>query len=416
MQNIFKSFLQTSSFSLKAEGSSMLPILHSEDVVYYRKTSFTKLNVNDIILIQKSKKLFTHRIIYTDDKKGGFLVTKGDNNPQSDGKIYSHQIMGKVIKAKRNGKEFDPNQIYLLQSSSYFQEIIIIKSLFEKKKIDFVFLKGLPLHLYSENTHPRRIYADCDVLVNKNDFQKAERILFKQGYKKQDSSLSMGQKSMKDKESELAYYKVINGFVVTFDLHLEVVFMMTQLGRLDSLYPQRLIDGLTEECLKTKGQVKIDNESFKILDTRYQILYLALHFFHHNYQGAFRLDFLDKVIRKSKPNGDLINQLIKSVKTYRLQNFVYPVFILLKKYYQTPIPQSFLIKIRPNNPLIREFVNSLIKTNIFNDEPRVRAGINRFRNLFLLSPEPLWKRIFIFINKQVIYSIVWIVWNKVKNC
>ena len=44
---------------------------------------------------------------------------------------------------------------------------------------------------------------------------------------------------MKDKESELAYYKIINGFMVTFDLHLEVVFMMTQLGRLEALYPQK---------------------------------------------------------------------------------------------------------------------------------------------------------------------------------
>ncbi len=411
MQNILKSLLKTKSFSLKAEGNSMLPVLHSGDVVFYRKTSLKGIKVNDLVLIKKNNKLFTHRVIY----KAVFLITKGDNNPESDGKIYPRQIIGKVVKVKRDGREFDPNQIYLLQSSLYFQEIIKIKFLFEKQNIDFVFLKGLPLHLYYEGEHPRRIYADCDVLVNKNDFQRAEKTLLKQGYKKQDSSLSKNQKHMKDKESELAYYKIINGFMVTFDLHLEVVFMMTQLGRLEALYPQKLIDKLTEECLKTKRQILINNEFFQILDAKYLILYLALHFFHHNYRGAFRLDFLDKVIRKSKLSSDSINQLIESVKTYRLQNFVYPAFVLLKKYYQTPIPQSFLEKIKPTNPLIRELVNSLIKTNIFDDEPRVKAGINRFKNLFFLSPEPLWRKVMIIFNPQVVYTGVWLVIQKIKE-
>jgi len=423
MQKILKYLLQKRLFSLKAEGNSMFPILHSGDTVYFRKTPPNKIKVNDFVLVMNNNKLFTHRVIYKkilrqaqDDGGGGFLITKGDNNPKSDGKIYPKQIISKVVKVKRNRKEFDPNQIYLLQSSLYLQEIIKIKRKFEKKSIDFVFLKGLPLHLSYENTHPRRIYADCDVLVNKNDFQKAENILLKQEYKKQDSSMSKGQQNIKDKESELAYYKIINGFVVMFDLHLEVVFMMTQLGRLEALYPQKLIDKLTEKCLKTKRGIKINGESFQTLDMRYLILYLALHFFHHNYQGAFRLEFLDKIIRKSKRDSDLINQLIESVKIYRLQNFVYPAFVLLKKYYQTPIPISFLKSIRPNFMYGSVATDPYIKNlNIFDDEPRVKAGINRFKNLFFLSPQPLWRKIFVFANKQVIYSIIWIVWNKVKK-
>jgi hypothetical protein len=64
------------------------------------------------------------------------------------------------------------------------QEIIKIKRAFEEENIDFVFLKGLPLHLYYEKTHPKRIYADCDVLINKKDFLEAEKIIIKFGYKK----------------------------------------------------------------------------------------------------------------------------------------------------------------------------------------------------------------------------------------
>ncbi len=441
MKKIFNSFLQSKSFSLKAEGNSMLPILHSGDVVYFRKPPFKKIKVNNLVLIRKDNKLFTHRAIYKNDKKSNFLITKGDNNPESDGKIYPRQIIGKVVKVKREGKEFDPNNIYLLQSSLYLQEIIKIKFLFEKQNTDFVFLKGLPLHLYYEKEHPRRIYADCDVLVNKKDFQRAEKILLEQGYKKQDSSLTNNLKKIKDKESELAYYKIINGFMVTFDLHLEVVFMMTQLGRLEALYPQKPINKLTEECLKTKRQVKINNEFFQILDTKYLILYLALHFFHHNYRGAFRLDFLDKIIRcghleRSERSSDQRERntrfagfltrkagfemtewekMSQDIVEFKLQNFVYPAFVLLKKYYQTPIPKSFLKSIKPTNSLTLKLVNSLINTNIFNDEPRVKAGINRFKNLFFLSPEPLWRKIVVFMNIQVIYSVIWIIWNKAKK-
>lgn len=388
----------------------MLPILHSGDVVFYWKTAFTKLKINDIVLVQKNKKLFTHRIIY---KTKQYLVTKGDNNPESDGKIYPNQIIGKVVKVKRNGKELDPNQIYLLQSSLYFQEILKIKSLFEKRNIDFVYLKGLPLHLFYEKAHPQRIYADCDILISSKAKNMGEKILLMRGYKKVDSNFSDIQTKLQDREIEISFYKIINGFYVVFDIHYEVSFLIVHLGKLEALYPQKLIDKLTKDCLKTRRQIKINGESFPILNTKYLILYLALHFFHHNFQGAFRLEFLDKVMEKSKLDSDLINQLIDIVKTYRLQSFVYPTFVLLKKYYQTPIPQGFLAKIKPRNSLTLKLVNSLISTNIFDDEPRIGAGIRRFKNLFILSPEPLWWKVMIVFNPQVLYTAIWLFWNKI---
>ncbi|MEK7078947.1 MAG: hypothetical protein AAB929_02655, partial [Patescibacteria group bacterium] len=108
-------------------------------------------------------------------------------------------------------------------------------------------------------------------------------------------------------------------------------------------------------------------------------------------------------------------KMSQDIVEFKLQNFVYPAFVLLKKYYQTPIPKSFLKSIKPTNSLTLKLVNSLINTNIFNDEPRVKAGINRFKNLFFLSPEPLWRKIVVFMNIQVIYSVIWIIWNKAKK-
>ncbi len=380
----------------------MFPLLRDGDVLYIQRIPFKTIKMNDIIAIQQDRMVISHRVVYIHKK---YLVTKGDSNLTSDGKIYPKQIIAKVYQIKRNGQLFNPENIYLLQSTLYFQEIVKIKKRFEREKIDFVFLKGLPLHLYYEKSHPRRLYLDCDVLVNPKDFAKAEKTLLCSGYKKAKTELSLSHKKMKDKESENAYYKKIGGFQVVFDLHVEVVFMMTQLGKLNALYPQKYIDRMTLEFLKTKRIVIIQNEPFSLLSTNYLLLYLALHFFHHNFRGAFRLQFLDSIMRQVHLRGVLWANITIKIIDYKLQNFVYPVFILLKKYYRTPVPLSFLESIKPSYYLV-----SRIKDlgSIFDDEPRISAGITRFKNLFIFSPQPLWEKMFVFANPQVLYSIFWI--------
>ena len=169
-----KNVFRLRQFFLKIKGISMLPVLFSEDIVYFNKTYFNRLKNNDVILVKKNHHYFTHRIIY---KIKSYLITKGDNNLLSDGKIYPSQVIAKAIKIKRQGKTINIEDLYLFQSTLYFQEVVKIKKALEKENVDFVFLKGLPLHLFFESSHPKRIYADCDVLVDKKDFDKAEKIL-----------------------------------------------------------------------------------------------------------------------------------------------------------------------------------------------------------------------------------------------
>ena len=407
MNKIIQQLLKSQPFPLKAQGTSMIPLFQSNDVICFKKINFNLLKINDIIVIQLKNNFVTHRVIYKTDN---YLITKGDNNPYSDGKIYPRQIIGKVTKVKRDRKEFDPNQIYLLQSSLYFQEVVKIKNAFEKEKIDFVFLKGLPLHLYFEKTHPKRVYADCDVLINKKDFQKAEKIINRFGYKRTDE---------KNKQVENNYFKIINGFSVVFDIHLEPAFLMTQFSGLEALYPQKLIDQLTDELLNNKQQIKINDEFFFILNTKYLILYLALHLFHHNFRGAFRYQFLDTVIHRSLDSrlrgNDRSSEwkiITQKITEYHLGNFVYPVFYLLKKYYKTLLPRPFVLTMKQWN---NETMNHYLKINIFDDESRLHAGINRFKNIFFLSPYPLWRKVFIFTNFEVIYTIVWIIFKKLSS-
>jgi len=403
----------------------MFPVLLNEDIVYLKKIRYPQLKVNDIITVKKFHKLFTHRIIF---KTAKHLITKGDNNLTSDGKIYPRQIIGRVYQMKRKGKVINPENLYLVQSSLYFTEIVKIKKALEKEKIDFVFLKGLPLHLYYEGSHPRRIYADCDVLIVEKDYLKAKKILEKAGYKYHDDSYSKFHKILKNKQTEFSFYKNINKFPVLFDVHLEPVFMMNQLGELTELYPQVLVNRLTIEFLNSKQSITIQNEKFLLLNSYFLILYLALHFFHHNFRGSHRLELLDKVIRKAvlltSPQGNpyipatpgVFLSLSEIITKYKLQNFVYPAFVLLKKLYKTPMPQDFLKSIQPSNFQL-QYLSSIINhpSLVFDDEPRVKAGITRFKNLFFLSPNPWWGRLMIIFNTQVIYSVIWVIWRKFKR-
>lgn len=445
MINKLVSILKTKKyFSLKSQGTSMLPILRPDDVVYFRKISFHKIKLNDFLVIKKRETIFTHRVIY---KGLTLIVTKGDNNLLSDGKIYPRQIIGKVYQVKRNGKIFNPEDPYLIQSSLYFTEIVKIKKALETEKIDFVFLKGLPLHLFYEGSHPRRIYADCDVLIKPNNLHKLKKILLGLGYQSPDTSYSSIHKILKDKPTEAMFVKKLNGFPIIFDVHFEVNFLMNQLGRLDALYPQNLIDKLTGECFKTKISITVNGEKFLILDSYFLILYLALHFFHHNYRGIFRLEFIHKIIRKSLQipsparshaghlGGVMAYALLQPVtvrgvlplapgvflalseriKKYQLQNFVYPVFLLLEKYYDLKMPKVFLDSIKPTGKKLLYIKTNILKVNIFDDEPRIKAGINRFRNLFFLSPYPLLGRLLIVFNPQVIYSALWTITSLAKR-
>lgn len=412
MNAILSLIRSQSYFPLKSQGKSMQPILFDNDIVYFKKTTFSKIKVNDFVVFYQKKKIICHRVIYKTD---GYLITKGDNALSSDGKIYPRQILGRVYRVKRNGQFFDPQTLYLIQSTHYFNEIVKIKNEFDRQKINYLFLKGLPLHLYFEGEHPKRLYADCDVLIDQKDFNRAQKILYRFGYQKSDTALSTLQKKLKDKEVENAYWRTINNFSVIFDLHTEVVFMMTQLGKLDQLYPQQLINQLTAEFLTTKKKIKINDEQFLILHFEFLILYLALHLFHHNFQGSFRFQFFNTVIRKSKLNTKDWQKIAQITAGYKLNNFVYPVFYLAKKYYQTPIPNYFLNQIKPSSPLANKLINKLTLNSILTEEPRLKAGVNRFKNLFFLSPNPLWKKIFVFFNPQVVYSVFFVVFNRIKE-
>ena len=325
---------------IKTFGDSMRPLLLDGDVVFFKKKLYPKIKVDDIVVVKKNKTFLTHRVIY---KRENYLVTKGDYDNLSDGKIYSKNVIGIVYKIKRSGQTFGIDNLYLFQSTLYFQEIVKVKKAFEKAKIDFLFLKGLLLHLYFEKYYPRRLYRDCDILVAKNQFKKAKRVLFKMGYKEYGQIISATLQQLKSREPEVNLCKEVNGVIVTFDLHQEIVFMAQMTG-LNSLYPHTLINQFSKDLLREKRRVAILNESFSILSIDNLLIYTALHLYHHNFVGPFRYELM-RIFLKNKELD--YEKVVGKVKNYRLQSFIYSCFLFLQKYYNVDIPYVFMDQIKP---------------------------------------------------------------------
>jgi signal peptidase I len=402
----FSRFVENSPF--KATGTSMLPILHPDDVLYFEKTNFRKVKIDDFILAKKNNHYFVHRVIYKGDSH---IVTKGDGNFASDGRIRAHQIIGRVVKVKRADYVFKPDSYYLIQSSYYLKEIIRIKKLLDKNRIRYVFLKGLPLHLHFGKSHPKRLYADCDILVDRKDLGRAHKIFTSQDYEVIDSSFA-GTANVKNlNRSETSYQKKGGLFTINFDVHYEVVFLMTKLGNLDALYPQKSVEKLTGEFIGNREIVRIDDEPFYILDKKYLVIYLALHFFHHNFKGAYRLEFLNRILIKARLNKREWGFVTYIINQYHLGNFVLPVFRLLSKYYAADIQERYLRAIAFNRPAVAKTLSSV---NIFDEESRMSAGIERFKNIFYLSPRPLWVKTLVFVDPQVIYHVLFVLRQKLS--
>lgn len=363
---------------IKTYGNSMYPLLRDGDIVFYKKVSYQDILVNDLIVVQSEKSAYTHRVVYKTDT---CIITKGDNNVYVDASIGQSQVIGRVTHVKRKGKMFDPELFYQMQSGFYFQEICRINRLFQKAAIRYLFLKGLPLHLYYEGTYPRRIYADCDILIDKRDLEKIYEIFHKAGY--------ITQKKYEEVITEVSFFIKTKGSYVVFDIHISPVFMMTQIDVSDIFYPRNLLNALTRECLDTKEHIVIDREKFPILNAHMLIVYLALHFFHHNYHGLFRLGLIPAIEKKRHMDRSDWIKIEDLIKRYQLEFFVRISFHVIKTYMKCGVPHEFLLAFPSKSWKIAPLQRRYSIPHILEDQRRIRGGIERFCLLFILSSTPI---------------------------
>jgi len=314
----------------------------------------------------------------------------------------------------RNTTKVEKRTVQLVQSVLYLQEINKIKRLFEQNNIDFVFLKGLPLHLYYENEFPRRIYADCDLLIQEKDYNLVSDLLSQQDYIQCTHELYPLQSYFRRSNPlEVSFSKKIGGVKIEFDIHTSIVFSIPTLGYTDKLYPTKLLKDFTQKCLKTKRAVNINNFLFPIISPSLLIVYLSLHLFNHLFTGPYRFKLLKKIMEyefhKNHVDWPTIQRIIRE---YSLENYIYPVFLIAKREYSIAIPDYIITSLEPTSFLAKKRVKTILSRPRGTYSNRKHIGIERFINLFLLSPVSWYRRLTIFTDLSVLITIIVTVWQK----
>ncbi len=406
-----KTLINKKDFKIKTFGQSMYPLLMNGDVIKIEKISYSKINVDDIISFYNKRKIVSHRVIFKCDQ---FLITAGDNNRFADKRIKPKDIIGKVTSIKRAENEFPLDNIYFYQSSIYWQEILKIKSLFEAKRINYIFLKGLPLHLFYKKIIPKRFYADCDLLVAEDDCNRAYKILADQGYKKKITNYGILPSILETHRAEETFEKLVGKVVVSFDIHTDIAFLMKTFGDLNPLYPNQLLNELTQRAFEKSRIITFENIQFPILNLPQLILYLTLHIYSHNLKGYNRYELLSFLFKTQK-NIDY-SEIAEDIKRYKLNSYVYPVFLILKKFYSINLPASFLKQVAPGKSKVFYIKNKVLKQNQpFETEQKWRRGSERFKHTFHLSPNKLNQRLFIFLKPHIVYAILWVLIHRVRS-
>ena len=87
-------YVNNAELSKYADTGSMLPVLGEDTTgIKIKPENPEQINVGDIITYQKDKILIVHRVVGKgEDEKGIYFITKGDNNNESDGKVYFEDV------------------------------------------------------------------------------------------------------------------------------------------------------------------------------------------------------------------------------------------------------------------------------------------------------------------------------------
>jgi hypothetical protein len=399
-------FEQSKKIIFRAYGASMVPVLFPGNKICISKKRIDSLKENDIVALKKNNSLIVHRLIYIHRKnhKIDWAVTKGDNNQKSDGIVYPSQILGSLDYRLIKQKKSYPDNIYLIQSTIYFTEIEKLNDELLSQKVPYTILKGLPVHLLYEKKIPKKLYADCDILISPDHYTSCIKVFNKLGFKPVDNSYLQLHKNASFLKKEISYYKIVNNFPVVFDIHLEPVFGLTQISSTQFFYSSQLIKSLGFAMQSEVRNVKIKGVVLPVLPEKYLVPYLLLHFFHHNFQGVHRLKLISIILLSIENKGnkeEILSSILAVIFKYKLNNYVWPGLYLVDRYFQSK-NTSYLLKKICVSKFIQNYSLILMKRAPLFDDPVSRTidGVTRFLNVFIFSSRNIFIRLCIFINIQ----------------
>lgn len=360
--------------------SSMLPIILPSDKPIVEKSN--SFSINNIVAFKKGDKLVGHRIIYVFKDKKRYIL-KGDNVFKSDGIVKRDEILGKIKRVKRGKQTFVIKHVHLTQSSVYLKELSKITKRLSQEKIKYIVLKGLPVNLSLNKRPPDRLYIDQDILIKGDQFQSAKKVLKGLGFRPINPAIL---NKRVENYTQISFVKKLNPFPVVIDLHLKIPLGFTKTPFLNHFFVNQ--NKLENYFFNNIKKTVVNKSEFNILKDNALFLFLLIHLFHHNFKGAHRYAFIDLLLRKRKID---LSKVLGDAKKLNVENFITPAFYILKKYYQ--VPHTF----QGRNLFVFSFLDPFSE-----DRPSLER-VKRFLYLFLLSPNPILKKLSVFFSKSFYY-------------
>lgn len=406
MEDIVLTCFKRKNFQLLTKGISMKPLLLPGDIVSIKKINFLSVKVNDIILVHKKNASFIHRVIFKTNK---FVITKGDANFETDGKIFNKNILGKIYSIKRNNKDIKLNDIYFYYSSIFLQEAVKIKRWFEKETVDFLFLKGLPLFFYIKRKFPERFFCDLDLLIAPNSQDSVRRILQKLGYTAENSEAYFFYNKFLNKRMKgIEYFKQIGPIKVRLDIHFEIIFPTNRVALPIGNFAKD-IRRITDFFICGKQFISVKGETYPILGDNNLLLFLLLHFYSHNWQGASRLEFIAAVEKKMEKRINWVS-IFEKAKEYKIINFLIPGVYLLSKYYNIREPYLLLKKNYPNETdyTFKIYTAFYSDNNFFcSQKTSIFTRYKKALIILLLYDEILYKKILMTFHPKLLGHFIY---------
>ncbi len=349
--------------------------------------SIKKLEIDELIIFKQKSKLILHRLVYISPNQK-IIITKGDNNFFPDSPINKSKIIGKVRQIKRQNRIITPNSIYKIQSSLYLKYLNQIVAKLHQQQINFIFLKGIPLHLYINNHIPYRIYADNDLLIHRSDFTKVKNIFTNLGFYPAKTTRS----------TQINFIKDTHPFPIVIDLHLEPAISFTKITSLAKLTPTTKLTKYLFHHLQT---FTYQNISYPILDNETLLFYLLLHLFHHNFRGYHRFQLIHDLIIRKSIDWQKFQQLTLKLN---YQNIIYPGLKLIQKLY---LPNLSLPHLNPSlaSRLSTFYFLHLPLTHFFITQTRFQAARQRLLLTMLLAPTSIHNKFKHFFSPITLRSI-----------
>lgn len=102
---ILEELLDGKEVGLRVWGKSMHPLMRQGDSIRLEKCTVGTLAIGDVITFKKDGHYFTHRLLWRRKRANGIrLITKGDNEINTDPPVSPVSVLGRVTSIQRGNR------------------------------------------------------------------------------------------------------------------------------------------------------------------------------------------------------------------------------------------------------------------------------------------------------------------------